>query len=396
MEWSFLNLFTDYTLRTITLGVGALGICSGVLGAFAVLRRQSLLGDAISHAALPGVVLAFLLTRSKVPFVLMIGAALTGWLATLWMTHIIKNSRIKEDSALGMVLSVFFGLGLVLLTLTQRIPDARQAGLDQFLFGQAAALLTRDVVTIAILGGLAVLLVVVFWKEFKLLSFDRDYGASLGFPVGWLDILLTSLLVIAIVIGLQTVGVVLMSSMLIAPAVAARQWTNRLGIMVLLSALFGALAGIGGTLVSSAAKGLSTGPTVVLAASLFVLISLLGAPNRGLLARWIRQQRSHRSIQLDAVLLDLYELARQHGDPHHPHKTSVLQAMSAFESASHPGVRSSGVKRSLAELAQRGWVRQEGENEWSLTPEGLKQVEQLAEKFGEKSAKPAGSQLEEV
>lgn len=396
MEWSFLNLFTDYTLRTITLGVGILGICSGVLGAFAVLRRQSLLGDAISHAALPGVVLAFLLTRSKVPFVLMIGAALTGWLATLWMTHIIKNSRIKEDSALGMVLSVFFGLGLVLLTLTQRIPDSRQAGLEQFLFGQAAALLTRDVVTIAVLGGLAIALVVAFWKEFKLLSFDRDYGASLGFPMSWLDILLTSLLVIAIVIGLQTVGVVLMSSMLVAPAVAARQWTNRLGIMVLLSGVFGALAGIGGTLISSDAKGLSTGPTVVLVASAFVLASLLCAPNRGLLARWVRQQRSRRSIQVDAVLLDLYELSRQHGDPHHPHNTTVLQAMSTFQAGSLPGVRSSNVKHSLVELAQRGWVCQESENEWSLTQEGLKQVEQLSEKFGKPAARPSTLQQEEV
>lgn len=384
MEWSFLNLFSDYTLRTIALGVVALGISSGVLGAFAMLRKQSLLGDAISHAALPGVVLSFLITRSKEPIVLVIGAAITGWLATLWMTHIIKNSRIKEDSALGMVLSVFFGLGLVLLTLTQRIPDARQAGLDQFLFGQAAALLTRDVITIAILGGIAVLLVIVFWKEFKLLSFDRDFGASLGFPVGWLDILLTTLLVIAIVIGLQAVGVVLMSAMIIAPAAAARQWTDRLGVMVLLSAVFGALSGVGGTLISSAARGLSTGPVVVLVASSIVLVSLFGAPNRGLLWRWIRRQQNRRSLQVDAVLLDLYELALQHGDLHYPHSSAVLQAMSAYLET-HSSGRQFGVERSLLALAQRGWVRQTNEMEWALTSTGLEQAKKLAANIGQSS-----------
>ncbi len=159
----------------------------------------------------------------------MIGAAIAGWLATLWMMGIVKNTRIKEDGALGLVLSVFFGFGLMLLTFTQRLPDSRQAGLDHFLFGQAAALLGGDVIAMAALGGLALLLLGLFWKEFKLLSFDREFGASLGFPMGMLDILLTTLLVVAIVIGLQAVGVVLMSAMLVAPAAAARQWTDRLG-----------------------------------------------------------------------------------------------------------------------------------------------------------------------
>jgi manganese/zinc/iron transport system permease protein len=239
----FIDLFTNYTLRTIALGAAALGIISGVLGCFAVLRRQALLGDAMSHAALPGVVLAFMLTGSRAPLVLVLGAAIAGWLGALAVLTIVRMSRLKEDSAFGLVLSVFFAIGMVLLTIVQRSGTGGQAGLDKYLFGQAAALVTSDVIMIVVLGTIVLALLALFWKEFKLLSFDLDYAASLGYPVRRLDILLTSLIVLAIVIGLQLVGVVLMSAMLVAPAVAARQWTNRLGTMTLLAGGFGAAAG---------------------------------------------------------------------------------------------------------------------------------------------------------
>ncbi len=289
----FVLLFTDYTLRTVALGAAVLGIASGALGSFAVLRRQSLLGDAMSHAALPGVVIAFMLTGSKSPLVLLAGAAVAGVLGTISLNAITRYTRIKEDSALGIILSVYFGFGLMLLTFLQRNPDARQAGLNSYLFGQAATLLTRDVVVMAVLGGTAVSLMALFWKELKLLTFDPDFGASLGFPMKWLDYLLLGLLVTAIVVGLQAVGVVLMSALIVAPAAAARQWTNRLGIMVLLSALFGAASGVSGAVISSLGRGLSTGPVVVLAASLIVAVSLLFAPNRGLI--W----RQRRSVNLE-------------------------------------------------------------------------------------------------
>jgi len=163
------DLFGNYTLRTVGLGAAFLGIVNGVLGSFAVLRKQSLLGDAISHAALPGIALAFLLTGSKATIVLLLGAAAAGWVGTLLVTNIVKNTRVKYDSALGLVLSVFFGIGLVLLTYIQRMPVASQAGLDTFLFGQAATLLARDVATIGILGSAVLLIVLAVWKEFKLL-----------------------------------------------------------------------------------------------------------------------------------------------------------------------------------------------------------------------------------
>ncbi|MCS6852294.1 MAG: metal ABC transporter permease [Gemmataceae bacterium] len=289
-----------YTLVIVAAGAGLLGVVSGAVGSFAVLRKQSLLGDAISHAALPGIVLAFYLTRSKAPIVLLLGAAGAGWAATLAVLAIVRASRIKYDSALGLTLSVFFGWGLLLLTYVQNprnVPEASKAGLNTFLFGQAATLLESDVLVMAGLGTAALLLMLLFWKEFKLLSFDPEFGAALGFPIRGLEVLLTSLVVMAIVIGLQAVGVVLMSALVIAPAVAARQWTDRLGRMVLLAALFGAGATVSGAVLSSLSPRLSTGPTTTLCASALVLASLLGAPSRGLVWRRLRQWRQRRQLR---------------------------------------------------------------------------------------------------
>ena len=176
------DLFFDYTLRTVALGSAMLGIVSGVLGAFAVLRKQSLLGDAVSHAALPGIALAFLVTGSKGSLGLMIGAFIAGWLATLFMMLVVSRTRIKQDAALGISLAVFFGFGLLLLTFIQRLPNASQAGLDKFLFGQAATLVGRDVIAMVVMGGIALLIVALLWKEFKLITFDPDFVADARLP----------------------------------------------------------------------------------------------------------------------------------------------------------------------------------------------------------------------
>lgn len=362
------SLLFDYTVRTVALGAAVLGIVSGALGAFALLRRQALLGDAMSHAALPGVVLAFMLTLSKAPVVLMLGAAGAGVAATFLLLAITRYSRIKEDAALGIILSVFFGFGLMLLTFLQRNPVAAQAGLNKFLFGQAATLLVRDVVTMSVFGGGVLLLVGLFWKEFKLLSFDRDFGASLGFRMTALDVLLTTLLVVAIVIGLQAVGVVLMSAMIVAPAAAARQWTDRLGLMVVLSAAFGALAGVSGALVSSLGGGLSTGPVVVLIASLIVLLSLLFGPARGLVWSKIRRERNRRTLRTQSVLAGMYGLAAHHDDPRHAHDINALRAMIRFQG---------GVQRSLEALAGDGLVREVSPGKWALTDAGVARARDL-------------------
>ncbi len=355
------DLLFDYTLRTVAVGAAALGAVSGALGSFAVLRRQSLLGDAISHAALPGIALAFLLTGSRATLVLVLGAALAGWVGTLVVMAVVRWSRIPEDAALGIVLSVFFGAGLVILTFVQRDPSAAQAGLDTFLFGQAATLLERDVAVILGLGAVAVAATVLFWKEFKILSFDPQFGRSMGIPMLRVDMILTTALVIAIVIGLQTVGVVLMSAMVVAPAAAARQWTDRLGTMVFLAAFFGAVAGTVGALVSATAVRVPTGPTIVLVVSALVLGSLLFAPERGLVAAWRREVRNRSRLRTEAVLLDLHALAGQHEDGSHPHEIGALEAM-----GHHPG----GAEETLRHLRKRGYVSERDPGHWVLTEAG--------------------------
>lgn len=351
----------DFTLRTVALGAAVLGVVSGTLGTYAVLRGQSLLGDAISHAALPGIVLAFLLTGTRSPVVLVTGAALAGWVGALFVLGTTTRTRLPYDAALGLVLSVFFGFGMVLLTFAQRLPSGMQAGLDTFLFGQAAALLPRDVAVMATLGLTALLATALLWKEFKLLSFDREFGEALGMPMRTLDVVLTSLLVIAIVVGLQTVGVVLMSAILIAPAAAARQWSDRLGVIVLLAAGFGAAAGVSGALVSAATPRLPTGPTIVLCAGALTLFSLLAAPRRGLLAEMVRTAGSRRNLRELGLLEHLYIVARQHRNPHHPHPSVVLRTMT---------VRPESVEPSLRGLRRKGWVAEPEPDQWALTAAG--------------------------
>jgi len=307
-----------------------------------------------------------MLTRSKASLVLVLGAAVAGWMGMLLVLSIVRYTRVKEDSALGLILSVFFGLGLMLLTFVQRWPDATQAGLDKFLFGQAAALLQSDVILMGVLGGLALAIMALFWKEFKLFSFDREYGATLGFPARGLDILLTTLLVTAIVIGLQSVGVVLMSAMIVAPAAAARQWTDKLSVMVALAGLFGALAGVSGAVISSTAAGFSTGPVIVLSASVIVLFSLLFAPNRGLVWNWARKRRNRRTLHVEAMLEGLYQLAGQH-EEQRAHNIDVLRAMNLGRG---------GVERSLRELERAG-LAEEVDGGWMLTERGMQKAQEM-------------------
>ena len=275
-------LLYDYTFQVVALGAALLGMTSGLIGSFAVLRRQSLLGDVVSHAALPGIAAVFLMTGTKDTVWLLIGALCSGLAATGFIIGVVRYSRVKFDTALALGMSVFFGLGLVLLTYVQKIPNANQAGLQRFIFGQAAVLLESDILVIAVTGAVLLALTLLFWKEFKLLSFDPEFARSLGLPTRSLDVLLSAMTVAAIIAGLQTVGVILMSAMLVAPAVAARQWTNRLGVMVGLAALFGAVSGVAGTLASSALPKLPAGPAIVVAADVLVLISLaLGRARSG-------------------------------------------------------------------------------------------------------------------
>lgn len=261
-----IDILASPLVQTVLLGAGLIGAISGALGVFAVLRRQSLLGDTISHAALPGICLGYMVAGSRDLGALLVGAFVSGALAALVLHQITTRTRLKQDAALGLVLSLFFALGIVLLSWLQGQGGGGALALQGFLFGQASALTPGDVGILAGLGALVFGLMALFWKEVSLVTFDPTAAAMQAMPRAAVQAGLTLAIALAVVAGLQLVGVVLMVALLIAPAVAARPFARSLAAMVGLAAGFGALAGIGGALVSATARGLSTGPVVVLIA----------------------------------------------------------------------------------------------------------------------------------
>ncbi|HYN21117.1 MAG TPA: iron chelate uptake ABC transporter family permease subunit [Thermoanaerobaculia bacterium] len=360
-----------FTARNVLIGATLLGALGGILGSFALLRRQSLLGDALAHAALPGVCIAYLITGAKSPLPLFAGALVAGLLGALVILATVRWSRIKEDSAIGIVLSVFFGFGIVLLTFIQKLPAGNQSGLDKYLFGQAATLVTEDLQVMAVLGTIVVAVVLACYKELKLLAFDPGFGSSLGLPMRRLEILLTLLLVIVVVVGLQTVGVVLIVAALITPAAAARQWTDRLGHMLLLSAGIGAASGAAGSLASASLAKLPTGPVIVLVSSCILLVSLLFAPQRGILWARLREHQAAERIRRENLLKDLYLLGERQADWSRfltwPHLMGVRgQTGSELSSSARP-------------LVGAGLVERDGDT-LRLTPAGRSEAEQVVRK----------------
>ena len=386
----FLHVEYDYTLRTVALGGALLGIVSGVLGCFAVLRHQSLLGDALSHAALPGVAIAFLLAGRDLGL-LLVGAGVTSWLGVYFIRIVTNTTRIKQDAAMGIVLAAWFAAGIALLVYIQARPDASQAGLDTFIFGQAAAIVERDVRLIAIVGAASFVVLGLFWKEFKLITFDSEFAGANGFRVNILSMLLSTLIVVAIVLGLQLAGVVLMVGMLIASGIAARQWTNQLGQMVILSAVFGAFSGSAGAIVSAVDADIPTGPLIVVVAFLLVAISLSFAPGRGLVWALLRRGADRRRFAAQTIRQDLYHYAIDHGakafataSAAHLQKPESKAFVAA--SAAHSqmpeltdieapetflfGVRGATAKLGLQQLQASGQA-QRRDGAWILTPAGI-------------------------
>ncbi|MDC8002517.1 metal ABC transporter permease [Aureisphaera galaxeae] len=360
----FQLVVSDYTLRTITLGTAVLGAICGMLGSFAVLRKQSLLGDAISHAALPGIALAFLITGAKDTNVLLLGALVSGLIGTFWIRGMITKTHLKTDTALGLILSLFFGFGMLLLTFIQKQPNANQAGLDKYLFGQAATLVEKDVWLMTTVTGICLVVLLLFWKEFKIMLFDADFTKTLGFNIRFIDILITFFIVLAIVLGLQTVGVVLMSAMLLAPAAAARQWTNRLSIMIFLAALFGAFSGVFGTAISASQNNLSTGPVIVLVAAVFVIVSFIFSPGRGILFRQLRFRKNRRDLKLQKTLQFMHSIAVNHENIKHPHAIKILNNFQGF------------TRKTLQKMEEKDWITITGQ-QWALTSKGFHKAENL-------------------
>ncbi|WP_404456298.1 metal ABC transporter permease [Oceanobacillus kapialis] len=286
---TFLSDFSNANFQWVLMGSLLLGFASGVIGSFVLLKKQSLISDAMAHAALPGVCIMFILFEVKAIPVLLIGAAITSLLATQAIQLIIKKTRIKTDAAIGITLSVFFGFGIVLLTYIQQNFSGNQAGLDSFIFGQAASLVRSDVQIITIGAFVLVFITALFFKEFKLTIFDPQFARGIGLPVTFLNGLLLFLVVAIVVIGIQMVGVILIAALLIIPPLAARYWTEKLGVMAILAGVFGAFSGVIGTVFSTSIANLPTGPLIVLSASVIFFISLLFGTKNGLARRRLRQ-----------------------------------------------------------------------------------------------------------
>jgi manganese/zinc/iron transport system permease protein len=292
-----------YTDGVVVAGALVLGVTSGVLGAFAVLRRRSLVGDAVAHSTLPGVCVAFLVAGVKDVPGLLIGAAVAGLVAALLMVGVERAGRIPPDAATGVVLSGFFALGVVLLTHLANSTNANQAGLENYLFGQAAGLVASDVAVMAVLGAVALLVVGVARRALTTTLFDPDYAGAIGLPVRVLETVMTALLVVAVVIGVRIVGAILMVAMLVVPTVTARQLADRFPRVLVLAGLVGAAVGVTGAL--AATRGaLPTGPVVVLTGFAVAVAALLLAPGRGVLWRAHRLAARRRAVRRDAVLVE--------------------------------------------------------------------------------------------
>lgn len=310
--------------QKVMIGTSLLGTVAGLVGSYGVLRRRALVGDMLAHAALPGICLAFLIGVALQPalqarfgtdlalgrniLVLLAGALTTGLLGMGIVTLVCRWTRTKEDAAIGIVLSTFFGGGIVLLSVIRRLPVPDKSGLATYLFGQATSMLWHDIYVIACVSAVCLLVLCALHKEFKLLSFDPDFARSQGWPTTLLDLVMMGALTIVTVVGLPVVGVVLMAALIILPGAAARFWTERLGRMMVISAAIGAATGVVGTW-ASAGGGLPAGPIIVVCGATLFLFSVVFAPRRGLLSRLIHTWRLRRKTARENLLRTLYELS---------------------------------------------------------------------------------------
>ena len=348
MDWLIDAIPLSYTDSVVLIGAVILGVAAGVLGAFAVLRQRSLVGDALSHATLPGVCVAFIATGAKDAATLGIGAAVAGLIAAVLILMIEKTGRMRPDAAIGVVLTSFFSLGIVLLTFLSNFNNANQAGLDTYLFGQAAGLLESDLVVMGVLCLASLVLVAVTFRPLKSALFDLAFSGSIGLPTRLLELSMTAMLVIAIVIGVRTVGAILMVAMLIVPTITARQLTDRLSSLLVIAAVVGAIVGSTGALIATNG-GLPTGPVIVLVGFFVALAAILFAPGRGVAWRSGQMIRDRRRIATEGVMIDL-ETALHSGAP-----------PTADELVLMSGRPASIVKRSLRDLDRAGALERDGD-----------------------------------
>lgn len=296
------------TYLLILLGLAAIGGMSGMVGVFAFLGKKTLVGDAVSHSVLPGLVVGFILTGTKDPLLLLLGGAVTGFVSVLLIDYIEKYTKLSSDTAIALVTSIFFAGGSVLLSYVSNFESGNQSGLKDFLFGKAATLTQQDVSLFLICFALVVLSILLLFKPLKSLSFSRDFAIGQGWPVRFLEYYLAMLTAVVITLGLQAVGVVLMSAMLISPAALSRYWTNSLIKMLVLAGASGILAAIAGGLLSLVQENMPTGPWIIMVIFVFTFLTLLFAPQKGWLAIRKRNARNAHKMSYENLLKTLEQL----------------------------------------------------------------------------------------
>lgn len=330
-QWKRVLLLRDYNSRVVVLSTTLLGCAAGMVGSFTLLRKRALMGDALSHATLPGIATAFIVAASlgadgKSLPILLFGATIAGLIGVASILLIRSTTRLKEDTALGIVLSVFFGAGISLLTIAQKMESGHAAGLESFIYGKTASMGANDARLIATSALACVIATLFLFKELKLLCFDEGFAHSRGFPVLLLDWVLMSLVVIISIVGLQAVGLVLMIALLVIPAAAARFWTETMWRMTFVSAGLGAAGGMLGAAISALFSKLPSGAMIVLVCTFFFLISMFFGRRRGVLVRWYRRIQLNRSIERQHLLRGMYEILEETLTVNSPDGKSGLNA----------------------------------------------------------------------
>jgi len=363
MKESLIDFFTfSYpNIKYVVLGTVLLSVTSAVVGCFTFLRKKALVGDVISHSVLPGICLSFIISGTKDPFLLIIGAFVTGWISMTLMDYLINNSKIKEDTATGLILSVFFGIGILLLTFIQHSGNAAQTGLDSFLFGKAASLIGKDLIAFSLVGLIVLIIIVLFYKEFKLVAFNKDFALTIGINIKMTEMLLSTITVLAVVTGIQAVGVVLMAAMLITPAAAARFWTNRLGFMILISSAFAIFSGITGAFISFVQPSMPTGPWMVMVLSILAIISFFIAPGKGIISKIWRQNATKNRLLEENILKAFYALGENDGQS--------MKARTEEELLKKRDFTYNQLKKGLHRLYFQRYITKENGN-WKLKNQG--------------------------
>ncbi len=374
---SFRRVFSlrDYNTRVVVAGTTMLGAASGLIGTFMLLRKRALVSDAISHATLPGIAAAFIVMTwlggdGKNLAVLLVAAMISAVLGVASVLVIRSATRIKEDAALGIVLSVYFGLGVALLGVIQKMATGNAAGLESFIYGKTASMLWMDAVVIGIVGVAAVLVCLLMLKEFAIVCFDQQYAQTLGWPVTVLDVAMMALVVIVTVVGLQAVGLILVVAMLIIPAATARFWSERLVTLLVLAAIVGAFSGLFGAMISALYSNLPSGAIIVIVASTLFLFSLLFGIRRGALWRALEHRRLQWRVEQQHLLRALFEWCEQHG------ADAPMPWSRLAEARSWPVAR---LRRTLRSAARRGWVREGvgARDRWQLTERGIREASRV-------------------